>query len=79
MKVVDITITHPDRVVYPADGITKMEVARYYERVAESMLPHLLNRPLAILRAPSGISGDLFFSEVVSELSARRSDTKETR
>jgi len=63
MKVAGITITHPDRIVYPADGITKMEVARYYERVAEYMLPHLVNRPLALLRAPSGISGDMFFQK----------------
>lgn len=63
MKVAGITITHPDRLVYPADGITKMEVARYYERVSEYMLPHLVNRPLALLRAPSGISGDMFFQK----------------
>ena len=66
MKVAGITITHPDRIVYPADGITKMEVARYYERVADFMLPHLLNRPLALLRAPSGIRGDLFFQKSFS-------------
>lgn len=63
MKVADITITHPDRVVFPADGITKMEVARYYERIAGYMLPHLMNRPLALLRAPSGISGEVFFQK----------------
>ncbi len=63
MKVAGITITNPDRVVYPADGTTKMEVVRYYERVAEYMLPHLVNRPLALLRAPSGISGDTFFQK----------------
>jgi len=63
MKVANITITHPDRIVYPADGITKMEVARYYERIGEYMLPHLVNRPLALLRAPSGIGGDMFFQK----------------
>jgi bifunctional non-homologous end joining protein LigD len=63
MKVAGITISHPDRVVYPADGITKMEVARFYERVADYMLPHLMNRPLALLRAPSGISGNMFFQK----------------
>lgn len=63
MKVAGITITHPDRVVYPANDITKMEVARYYERVADYMVPHLMNRPLALLRAPSGISGEVFFQK----------------
>lgn len=63
MKVCGIPITHPDRIVYPADDITKMEVARYYERIGDYMLPHVANRPLALLRAPSGISGDMFFQK----------------
>ncbi len=63
MKVRGIPITHPDRIVYPADGITKMEVARYYDRIGEHILPHLADRPLALLRAPSGIGGDMFFQK----------------
>ncbi len=62
-KVAGITISHPDRMVYPADGVSKMEVAMYYERVAELMLPFVTKRPLAILRAPEGITGDLFFQK----------------
>jgi len=56
-------ISHPDRIVFPADGITKIEVARYYEKVGEMMMPYVGNRPLAILRAPEGISGDTFFQK----------------
>jgi len=48
-------ISHADRVVYPADGITKGDVARYYETVAEAMLPHVVGRPLTVGRC----SGDL--------------------
>ena len=62
-KAAGIVITHPERMVYPADGITKMEVARYYERVGEFMLPFMANRPLALLRAPDGITGSTFFQK----------------
>lgn len=62
-KVAGITISHPDRLVYPAEGVTKMEVAAYYERVGELMLPFVAKRPLAILRAPEGITGGLFFQK----------------
>ncbi|MES2440688.1 MAG: DNA ligase D [Verrucomicrobiota bacterium] len=62
-KVAGITISHPDRMVFPGDEISKMEVARYFERVGHLMLPFVANRPLSILRAPSGISGELFFQK----------------
>ncbi len=58
-----ITISHPERLVYPAEGISKLEVARYYERVGEWMLPYVSNRPLALLRAPDGITGQTFFQK----------------
>jgi bifunctional non-homologous end joining protein LigD len=58
-----VAISHPDRVVYPADNITKLEVAEYYERVGDLMLPFVGRRPLALLRAPSGIQGELFFQK----------------
>lgn len=61
--VAGIEISHPERVVFPDDAITKLEVARYYERVGELMMPHLKDRPLALLRAPDGIGGDMFFQK----------------
>ena len=61
--VAGIEISHPERVVFPDDAITKLEVARYYERVGDLMLPHLKDRPLALLRAPDGISGEMFFQK----------------
>jgi bifunctional non-homologous end joining protein LigD len=63
LKAAGINISHPERLVYPADGITKMEVARHYERVGEWMLPHVADRPLALLRAPDGITGQTFFQK----------------
>ena len=61
--VAGIAITHPERVVYPDDAISKLELVRYYERVADLMMPHLKNRPLALLRAPDGINGETFFQK----------------
>jgi bifunctional non-homologous end joining protein LigD len=53
-------ITHADRVVYPQDGVTKGEIAAYYEKVAERMAPHLQGRPLSIVRAPESIAETFF-------------------
>ncbi len=53
-------ITHASRVVYPADKITKGEIAAYYDAVASRMAPHLTDRPISLLRAPENID-DLFF------------------
>jgi bifunctional non-homologous end joining protein LigD len=50
-----VTITHPDRVFWPTPGVTKSDLIRYYSSVAERMLPYVLNRPLAMLRCPSGV------------------------
>jgi bifunctional non-homologous end joining protein LigD len=50
-------LTHPARVIYPAIGKTKLDVARYYEAVAEAMLPHVLDRPLTVVRCPEGLAG----------------------
>lgn len=61
--VAGITISSPDRMVFPGDGVAKLEVAKYYERVGELMLPFVANRPLALLRAPGGITGELFFQK----------------
>jgi len=44
MARVDVDITHPDRVLFPADGITKRDLAAYYDLVADTMLPHLRGR-----------------------------------
>ena len=65
-KVAGIAISHPERMVYPADRISKLEVARYYERVGELMLPFVAHRPLAIIRAPGGITGEMFFQKSFS-------------
>jgi bifunctional non-homologous end joining protein LigD len=60
-------ITHPDKVLFPDDGITKGELAAYYEAVAEVMLPHLRGRPVTMERFPNGIGAKGFMQKDVSK------------
>ena len=62
-----MTITHPEKVLFPGDGITKGEVAAYYDLVAPVMLPHIRQRPLTMERYPSGIDSKGFFQKDVSK------------
>lgn len=59
-------ITHPEKVLFPGDGITKGELASYYEAVAPVMLPHLRGRPVTMERYPAGIEAKGFFQKDVS-------------
>ena len=56
-------ITHPDRVVDPSTGLRKIDVVHYYESIADWLLPHLRQRPVSLVRAPQGITGELFFQK----------------
>jgi bifunctional non-homologous end joining protein LigD len=58
-------ITHPEKLLFPDDGITKGEVAAYYELVAPFMLPHLSGRPVTMERFPSGIAAKGFMQKDV--------------
>src|SRR5256885_16182689 len=58
-----MTITHPERVIDPSTGITKMDLARYYATVAPFMITHLKSRPVAMGRAPDAIEAGLFFQK----------------
>lgn len=60
---VDITITHPDRVVYPDDGITKQDVADYYASVMAWFLPGVEGRPTSVIRCPEGTAQACFFQK----------------
>ena len=63
-----VRITHADRVIDVASGATKLELARYYESVAPWLLPHLKARPVALVRAPDGVDGELFFQKHQQQL-----------
>jgi bifunctional non-homologous end joining protein LigD len=58
-----IKVSHPQRVIDPGTGITKLELVRYYESVAQWMLPHLKGRPCSLVRGPEGVGGQLFFQK----------------
>ncbi|MGH8470046.1 MAG: DNA ligase D [Gammaproteobacteria bacterium] len=64
-----IKITHPDRIIDRTSGTTKMRLTKFYAQTAEWILPQLANRPVALVRAPEGISGDLFFQKHAEHLS----------
>jgi bifunctional non-homologous end joining protein LigD len=56
-EIAGVRISSPERVLYPDLGLTKLDVARYYDAVAEHMLPHLRGRPLTLVHCPEGIAG----------------------
>jgi bifunctional non-homologous end joining protein LigD len=62
-----VEITHPDKVLFPADGITKAEFVAYYQKIAPRMLPHLKQRPLAMERYQNGIGQEGFFQQNLPE------------
>jgi len=60
-------ITHPEKILFPGDGITKGELASYYEMIAPVMLPHLRRRPVTMERYHRGIAAPGFFQKDVSK------------
>ncbi len=66
-EVAGVRITHPDRVVFPDQGVTKHDLVGYYAKVAKLILPHLAERPLALVRCPDGSGKECFFQKHASE------------
>ncbi|MGE0153221.1 MAG: DNA ligase D [Reyranellaceae bacterium] len=62
----DVKLTHPDRVLWPDNGLTKQDLAAYWETMADLALPHIAGRALALVRCPDGIDGEQFFQKKVS-------------
>jgi DNA ligase D len=56
-----VNLTHPDKVLYPEQGITKLALAEYYEAVADWILPHIRLRPISLVRCPMGRARNCFF------------------
>lgn len=63
----DVTITHPDRRLFP-DGTTKGDLVAYYRGVADTMLPHLRGRPLMLQRFPRGVERNGFYQKEAGDL-----------
>ncbi len=58
-----VRITHPERVLYPEQGITKRDLADYYEQIADWILPYVVKRPLTLVRCPEGRAAECFFQK----------------
>ena len=62
-QAVGITLTHPDKIVYPGTSITKAHLAAYYAAVAHRMLPHIVDRPLSLVRGADNKLTETFFQK----------------
>jgi bifunctional non-homologous end joining protein LigD len=61
--VAGVKITHPDRVLYKDAGVTKLDLASYYEQIADWILPYIAGRPLTLVRCPAGQGGECFYQK----------------
>jgi bifunctional non-homologous end joining protein LigD len=78
--VAGVSISHPDRVMFPRPALTKLEIARFYERIADWIVPHLHGRPLTLVRCPEGITGECLYmkhSKVWAPPALRRASIQE--
>jgi len=62
-----VKLTHPDKVLFPEQGVTKGELAAYYERIADWILPRIADRPLTLVRCPEGRARQCFYQKHVNE------------
>ncbi len=65
-EIANVHLTHPDRVYWADVGVTKEDLAEYYVSVWDFMAPHVVDRPLAIVRGPEGTGGELFFQKHIA-------------
>lgn len=63
----NIKITHPEKILFPDDGITKGELVDYYRRIADMMIPYVKDRPMSVQRFPNGIGKEGFFQKEASD------------
>jgi bifunctional non-homologous end joining protein LigD len=66
VSIAGIALSHPDRVYWPDAGVTKRDLAEFYKSIWKWMAPHLVGRPIALVRCPDGIAGQCFFQKHVS-------------
>jgi bifunctional non-homologous end joining protein LigD len=66
-EVAGVRLSNPGKILYPGQGLTKLDLARYYEAVADWILPHVKDRPLTLVRCPEGQAKQCFYQKHVSE------------
>ena len=67
VTIAGISISNPERIIYPEQGLTKLALARYYEKVGAWMLPFLTDRPLTVVRCPQGRQKKCFYQKHLNE------------
>jgi bifunctional non-homologous end joining protein LigD len=63
VEIAGVRLTHPDRVLWEEQGVTKQGLAEFYAEIADWLLPHIVDRPLALVRCPSGSQKSCFFQK----------------
>jgi bifunctional non-homologous end joining protein LigD len=77
-EVAGIAISNPDRVIAESDGVTKLDVARYHFDVAKWLLPHVVDRPLAVIKCPGGNLAHCFFQRHPGDMGRVRDHAPDT-
>jgi bifunctional non-homologous end joining protein LigD len=62
-----VRVTHPDKVLFAAQDVTKRELIEHYQSVAKWMLPHIVERPISLVRCPAGSGGSCFYQKHASD------------
>jgi len=62
-----VTLTHPDKIIFPKEKITKQDIADFYREISQWILPHVSNRPLSLVRCPAGTTKKCFFQRHINE------------
>lgn len=66
-RVLGVRISNPGKIIYQQQGITKLQLAQYYEAIGKYMLPHVKNRPLSLVRCPEGEGKECFYQKHESQ------------
>ncbi len=67
MEIETVEISHPDKIIFPQRNISKGDMADYYDKIADHMLPYLKDRPLTLHRFPNGIEESGFYQKNISD------------
>ena len=65
--VAGVRVSHPDKILYPEQGVSKRALADFYATIADFILPHVIHRPLTLLRCPDGREGGCFYQKHLKE------------
>jgi bifunctional non-homologous end joining protein LigD len=68
LEIAGVSLSHPEKVLYPEDGVTKRDLAEYYLKAADRILPHVANRPISLVRCPGGVDHSCFFQRHAGEV-----------